>query len=125
MKNANTVTYEEIITLFKKFEGSVTGTVRYNTDLMTLLEVPSLKHLMGKLLSAYNAESAVFENEMSGVASGSGEDATMASVDFQGALVAFFDRCNVKVRPEEATILAKHIERNCTAAGSVKSELTE
>ena len=117
-ENANTITYEEIMTLFKKFAGSVTGTVRYNAELMTLLEVPSLKHLISKILSAYNAEPGVFEDEMYRVASGSEKDATMALVDFQDAIMSFFERCGAKVRPEEATILAKHIEKNSTADGS-------
>jgi Ca2+-binding EF-hand superfamily protein len=125
-ENANTITYDEIITLFKKFEGNVAGTIRYNGELMSLLEVPTMGNLMRKLLSAFAAEQQVFQDELlKASTSNDPKKATIAPVDFQNALQSFFQRCGVKIKPEEVGILVQHISKNCNtgtaaAAGSGK-----
>jgi len=45
-----TITYDELIRLFKRFEGPVKGTVQYTGPLLRLLEVPSLEMSTSKLV---------------------------------------------------------------------------
>lgn len=118
-ENANTITYDEIITLFRKFEGNVSGTIRYNGDLMSLLEVPTMGNLMRKLLSSFSAEPQVFQEELlKASTSNDPKKATMAAVDFQNALESFFRRCGTKAKAEEVGILVQHIAKSCSSGSA-------
>ena len=50
---ARTLTYDDVATLFKRFQGEVKGTVQYSGALMTLLDVPSWTAAVRKLIKAY------------------------------------------------------------------------
>ena len=50
--SANTITYDELSRLFKRFQGTVKGTIQYSGALMNLLEVPSMKTANIKFMKA-------------------------------------------------------------------------
>lgn len=52
-ETSQTLTYDDIMILFKKFQGSVRGTVQYVGSLTRLLDVPSMQVAVRKLVKAY------------------------------------------------------------------------
>lgn len=51
---SHTLTYDDVVLLFKRFQGNGKGTVQYEGNLMSLLDVPSWKVILRKLLDAYS-----------------------------------------------------------------------
>lgn len=52
-ETSHTLNYDEVLTLFKKFKGTSSGTVQYVGDLMKLLDVPSWAVAIKKLAKLY------------------------------------------------------------------------
>jgi hypothetical protein len=50
---AHTLTYDDIMLLFKRFQGGVKGTVQYEGNLLNLLDVPSWSMSIRKLMDAF------------------------------------------------------------------------
>ena len=50
--NDHTITYDELSRLFKRFEGTIKGTIQYSGSLLTLLDVPSMESAKVKFLKA-------------------------------------------------------------------------
>lgn len=53
LESANTLTYDEVSVLFRRFQGSLKGTVQYVGDMMKLLDVPSYNLAIRKLIRCY------------------------------------------------------------------------
>jgi hypothetical protein len=49
----STLNYDEVVILFKRFQGSTKGTVQYAGNLMNLLDLPSLSIVLKKLIKAF------------------------------------------------------------------------
>jgi len=47
-QSSHTLNYDEVVALFKRFQGGVRGTVQYTGALMKLLDVPSKKMALDK-----------------------------------------------------------------------------
>lgn len=49
----NTLNYDEVIILFKRFPGEEKGSVQYRGDLLALMDLPSMSIMLKKLVKAY------------------------------------------------------------------------
>lgn len=58
----HTLTYDDVVRLFKRFQGTVKGTVQYVGPLLVLLDVPSNVVAVRKLLKAFKLSKARGEN---------------------------------------------------------------
>jgi hypothetical protein len=58
----HTLTYDDVVTLFKRFQGTVKGTIQYSGSLMQLLDIPSYAIASRKLIKAYKIATGRGEN---------------------------------------------------------------
>ena len=104
-EGAHTLTYDEVVVLFKRFQGAVKGTVQYNGALLSLLDVPSWNVTLKKLLKAYfivNDDAAMVKELLRY------SDARDA-IDFKNLTEFFkdlFDKFGIAHKPAELAILA-------------------
>lgn len=66
-ESAHSLTYDDILVLFKRFQGSVRGTIQYFGDLIKLLDVPSWAIAARKLSNLYSVLESKAEGEFSRV----------------------------------------------------------
>jgi Ca2+-binding EF-hand superfamily protein len=110
-EGAHTLTYDEIVVIFKRFQGAVKGTVQYNGALMNLLDVPSWNIAAKKLLKVYNliGDDSVLSKEMLRYAD-SNECINLNNL--QEFLRDLFDQYNVSYRAEDLAVIAFKVTKD-------------
>jgi len=110
-EGVHTLTYDEVVTLFKRFQGTIKSTVQYCGSLMSLLDVPSWNVALRKLIKAYQVESEeLFEKEMLNFADAKGY---LTANDLGEFFRALFEKLNIKYRIEEVALLS---QKFCTVS---------
>jgi len=105
MEGVHTLTYDEVVVLFKRFQGSVKGTVQYSGALLRLLDLPSFNVAVRKLIKAYQIgrNGHEIEKDMQRFADANG---IMNTSSLQEFFKYLFDRHGIAYRAEELGILA-------------------
>lgn len=104
--NSNTLTYDEVISLFKRFQGTIKGTIQYNGALLSLLDVPSWNMSSKKLMKAYQLSSSnqiELEKELLRY---SDTKEMINSANLQEYFRVLLERNGIPFRNEELAILA-------------------
>lgn len=104
-ESLHTLSYDEVVVLFKRFQGSLKGTVQYQGALLSLLDVPSWNAAMKKLLKAYDlvGPEPAFHKEMLLFA----DAQEMIDVNnLQEFFKTVMESRGIATRPEEVAILA-------------------
>lgn len=114
MEGVHTLTYDEVVVLFKRFQGSVKGTVQYSGALLRLLDLPSFNVAVRKLIQAFQIARGghEVEKDMLRFADASG---IMNISSLQEFFKFLFDRHGIAYRPEELGILASKLSNEKTA----------
>jgi len=104
----STLNYDEVVLIFKRFQGNVKGTVQYLGDLMLLLDLPSLAVVTKKLIKAFRAhtDSTAFKMELLRFSNASEE---MKIEDLQECFRNILQSMQIKVSTEELILLCQKL----------------
>eukprot|EP01041_Mallomonas_annulata_P001319 gene1319-2541_t len=106
----HTLTYDEVVTLFRRFQGGLKGTVQYMGSLLKLLDVPSFSISIRKLLKAFgralDAQGSIgaIDKGMRSFCNAEGEMSMNNLKEYFRLLTV---RQGVNCKPEEIQILAQ------------------
>ena len=100
----HTLNYDDVMTLFKRFQGTVKGTVQYSGNLMNLLDVPSWGLALRKLLKAFSADQVQFEKELLRYSTAEG---ALTLGDLHEFIRGLFEGSRLKYKLEEVALLVK------------------
>jgi hypothetical protein len=108
------LTYDEVISLFKRFQGTIKGTIQYNGALLSLLDVPSWNMSSKKLLKAYqltNSNQIELEKELLRYADAK---EMINSANLQEYFRVLLERNGIPFRTEELAILSHKFTKDDT-----------
>lgn len=105
----HTLTYDELVLLFRRFQGSVKGTLQYAGPLMKLLDVPSWSSVSKKLLDLFDKlerrQTVNFEKElMQHADSQSGQISHEQLIE---CLSTLFHKLGITARPGELRMICQ------------------
>lgn len=119
----HSLSYDEVVMLFKRFQGPVKGTVQYRGPLLSLLDVPTWSAGYRRLMEAYHvmdAEGVKIERvhishsshvlhlkdiqEISKYVDGEGK---LSAANLKEFLRHLFDRAGVKFKPDEIMVIVR------------------
>ena len=117
-EGSHTLTYDEIVVIFKRFQGSIKGTVQYSGALMNLLDVPSWNIAAKKLLKVYSlvGDESILSKEMLRYAD-SNECINLNNL--QEFLRDLFDQYNVAYRTEDLAIIAFKVTKDSLSSSGL------
>jgi len=117
-EGVHTLNYDEVVMLFKRFKGTVNGTVQYVGKLMQLLDIPSYAVALRKLTKAYQAygDDSRVEQEMLKFA-----DARefLNAANIGEFIRSLFEAKGIKYRIEEVALLSEKLGA-LSPSGAVK-----
>lgn len=106
--SGSTLNYDEVVTIFKRFQGVTKGSVQYAGGLMTLMELPSMAIVLKKITRIYKlyGDSIAFKAELLRHANSSEE---LRGADLEEVLRVVAERTGVKLKPEECILFQQKL----------------
>mmetsp|Transcript_15418 Transcript_15418/g.16702 ORF Transcript_15418/g.16702 Transcript_15418/m.16702 type:complete len:1790 (+) Transcript_15418:1-5370(+) len=107
-KGSSTLNYDEIMIIYRKFEGIQKGTVQYAGQLMVLMDLPSFPIAIKKFIKSFKsyADITFFKEELLRFANAAEE---LKIVDLEEMLRIVFEKTGIKSRQEERILVAQRI----------------
>jgi Ca2+-binding EF-hand superfamily protein len=104
----STLNYDEVVLLFRRFQGIKKGTVQYSGALLQLMDLPSSQIVHKKVIKLFKlyGDALAFRNALLQHANSAEH---LKSEDIQECFRVMSDRCGLKLKPEERTLLAKKL----------------
>ena len=119
-EGVHTLTYDEVVMLFKLFEGNVKKTVQYVGPMLQLLDVPSYSVALRKIIKAYQAygDDVLLDQDMMNFADARGFLSATNIGEFTRSL---FEKLGTKYRSEEVALLSEKLGA-LSPSGAVKPQ---
>ena len=119
-EGVHSLTYDEVVTLFKRFQGTVKGTVQYCGALMQLLDVPSYNVALRKIIKAYQAygDETLLEQGMLKYADAHG---LLTANNVAEYIRSLFENLGTAYRVEEVALLSQKLSA-LSPNGTVKPQ---
>lgn len=107
-KGNQTLNYDEILIIYRRFEGNQKGTVQYAGPLMILMDIPSYPIILKKFIKAYKSYNDVtfFREELLRFSNANEE---LKVYDVEEMIKVVFEKTGIKSKPEERILLAQKI----------------
>jgi Ca2+-binding EF-hand superfamily protein len=109
--NAHTLNYDEVVTLFHRFKGSVTGTVQYTGDMMRLMDIPSWPVVTRKMIKAFKRVSGRGRDVEEELSSRAGPHGTVGAPDVNEFMHSMIEAAGMRVTTEECLIVGANLAR--------------
>lgn len=108
-EGVHSLTYDDIMILFKRFQGNVKGTIQYSGQLMKLLDLPNSLQALLKLFKLYKecmARRLDMKQLLVQYADGKGQ---LTAADFKEFLRDTFEQCAISSSQDENNIITHRV----------------
>jgi Ca2+-binding EF-hand superfamily protein len=120
-KGTQTLNYDEVLIIYRRFEGNLRGTVQYAGPLLILMDLPSYPIVLRKFIKAFKSYNDItfFKEELLRFANSAEE---MKIHDIEEMIKVVFEKTGIKAKQEERVLLSQKIAEICSVDTNYNSK---